>query len=306
MPHGLLNDALRNVGRADLVLTTRDTIVLQEFASVFALFAEATTRAQAEKSASISLVAPSILSIYSDLERERTSCKYLVPLCRTLLISLRERFGGLFERFDLFNDNNLRIKKRSSSDLYKDDLFLIAPLIDGRFKLNWIVSSDLSDAAKELIASTIKSLVLKAAVQLHGLVNLSLESTEETTTGNHVADDESTSSLPGFKRKRLFSGFEGQGTPGKKKRSSVVEAIENEIALYEKENGCEFDLVFVRKNVYPYLHRLATRVFCVPATSAPVERVFSSSGILMRPHRSRLSPTMLSTLTLLKCNRHLL
>ncbi|CAF1305900.1 unnamed protein product [Rotaria sordida] len=67
--HTLLNDLLRNVDHADLVLTTRDIVILQEFASIVALFAEATTRGQSETSASISLIAPSILSIYFDLER---------------------------------------------------------------------------------------------------------------------------------------------------------------------------------------------------------------------------------------------
>ena len=107
IPHGLLNDALRKVGRANLVLTTHDSIVLQEFASVFALLAEATTGAQAEKSASISpLVAPSISSIYSDLEREQTSCKYLASLCRTL----RRTFWKirLFERRPLLNRSSHR------------------------------------------------------------------------------------------------------------------------------------------------------------------------------------------------------
>ena len=76
--------------------------------------------------------------------------------------------------------------------------------------------------------------------------------------------------------------------------------------MFEKEHSDDSQLVFSKKHSYPYLHQLATRVLCIPATSALVERVFSSSGLLMRPHRSRLSKKMLSMLTLLKCNRHLL
>ena len=102
--HTLLNDILCNLGRTDLVLTTRDIMILQEFASIFALFAEATTRTQIEKSASISLVTPSILSIYFDLEHEQVNCKYLGSLCRTLRRSLWERFGGLLERCEVSGD----------------------------------------------------------------------------------------------------------------------------------------------------------------------------------------------------------
>jgi len=40
----------------------------------------------------------------------------------------------------------------------------------------------------------------------------------------------------------------------------------------------------------------------VPATSAPVEKVFSHGGIIMRPHRARLIDTMLSNIVFLKCN----
>ena len=82
--------------------------------------------------------------------------------------------------------------------------------------------------------------------------------------------------------------------------------IEDEISSFEKEPADGSRLIFKKKLIYPHLHRLATRVLCVPATSAPVERVFSSSGIIMRPHRSRLTKNMLFILTLLKCNRQLL
>lgn len=53
---------------------------------------------------------------------------------------------------------------------------------------------------------------------------------------------------------------------------------------------------------FPDLSRLALSVLSVPATSAPVERVFSSGGLFMRPHRSRLHDSTLSQLVFAKCN----
>ena len=50
------------------------------------------------------------------------------------------------------------------------------------------------------------------------------------------------------------------------------------------------------------LKELFSRVFCCPATSAPVERVFSQSGLIMRPHRARMTDQLLETLVYLKCN----
>jgi len=32
------------------------------------------------------------------------------------------------------------------------------------------------------------------------------------------------------------------------------------------------------------LHELCEKIFCIPATTAPVERVFSTSGLSMQPH----------------------
>jgi len=42
----------------------------------------------------------------------------------------------------------------------------------------------------------------------------------------------------------------------------------------------------------------------VPASSAPVERVFSYGGVIVRPHRARPEDQMLSALIYLKCNEH--
>jgi len=48
--------------------------------------------------------------------------------------------------------------------------------------------------------------------------------------------------------------------------------------------------------------KLAMKVQSVPATSAPVERVFSHGGIIMRPNRARMGDKMLSNIIFLKCN----
>lgn len=49
---------------------------------------------------------------------------------------------------------------------------------------------------------------------------------------------------------------------------------------------------------------LLEKLFCIPATSAPVERVFSHGGIILRPHRARMSDDLLSSLVYMKSNRH--
>lgn len=63
---------------------------------------------------------------------------------------------------------------------------------------------------------------------------------------------------------------------------------------------------FYNKDKYPHLHELALKVLSVPASSAPVERVFSAVGLLMRPHRASLGSKMLTSLIFLKCNKGLL
>ena len=50
------------------------------------------------------------------------------------------------------------------------------------------------------------------------------------------------------------------------------------------------------------LRPLFSRIFSVPASSAPVERIFSQSGLIMKPHRAKMSDNMLETLVYLKCN----
>jgi len=77
----------------------------------------------------------------------------------------------------------------------------------------------------------------------------------------------------------------------------------------EKINQEDFDTEELTLNKlckmdqYASIMPLFQRLLCVPATSAPVERIFSQSGIIMRPHRAHMSDALLETLMFLKCNQ---
>ena len=53
-------------------------------------------------------------------------------------------------------------------------------------------------------------------------------------------------------------------------------------------------------NSLPRVVEVVLKALSVPTTSAPVERVFSSGGLFMRPHRARLYNRMLADLVCLK------
>ena len=48
-----------------------------------------------------------------------------------------------------------------------------------------------------------------------------------------------------------------------------------------------------RRREFPAYFTLSTHTLCVPASSTSVKRIFSASGLTMRPQRARLSSEML-------------
>ena len=146
IPNIFLNELLTEQKKSELILTTKDLTILREFISIFTLFAEATTRSQAEQSISISLIAPSILEIYYDLKNELKSSKYTSSLCNKLLNSLKERFGGLLLNLEISVDDH--IERRSTFHLFSDNIFLISSFLDEQFRLHWILQSSLPQDKK--------------------------------------------------------------------------------------------------------------------------------------------------------------
>ena len=299
IPAVQLNTILTDLNRKELSLSARDLAILNEFVSLLFLFSEATTITQAQDSPSISLVAPSILSIYSDLLLEQNNLIYATPLCKALLSSLIGRFGGLLEELEIDVQSSIPVKKRGTYDLYRDPIFLVSSFLDGKFTLKWISESSFTKEKKQIISNKIQNLVVDYCIILQKIVpdsNPNVDEIPEVIV--------QTTASPGQKRKGLFAYIENNRT--KRKIADPFQYIRDEISLFINDDDLDSMLVFQKSSLYKTLCKLASKVLCVPATSAPVERVFSQSGFLFRQHRSSMSKKMLRMLTMLKCNKNLL
>ncbi|CAF3849642.1 unnamed protein product [Rotaria magnacalcarata] len=281
IPTLTLNEILIQLKYKHLCFNSHDLDVLNEFICLLSLIAEVTTKIQQENSPSISLIAPSILAIYSDLKKEKNNIHYTNVLCDALLSSLLSRFGGLLEQLQIdLNETGVDFKENKRFyNLYEDPVFLFTPFLDGMFKLGWITKSSLPDPAKEQICEKIKQLILDQSMVIKHANDKSVP-----------VDAELIEEL--------------QQTSSEKKPVDQRKFIKEEIAHYLEDNDYD-SMVLLRLTTsisYETLSKLATKYLCIPATSAAVERIFSQSGFIFRSHRARMSRKTLQQLTLLKCN----
>ena len=62
------------------------------------------------------------------------------------------------------------------------------------------------------------------------------------------------------------------------------------------------DICLEDQMVFVPLGYLFERILAVPASSSPVERVFFKSGLLICPHRAKMSDKLLESLVFAKCS----
>ncbi|CAF3729756.1 unnamed protein product [Rotaria socialis] len=130
------------------------------------------------------------------------------------------------------------------------------------------------------------------------------------TPESHVFDgDQSTKTATSRttpKRKSLFSNIEQKNV--KKQKIDNFASIKDEINTYLNDDDSNSNrFILIDQSIkYKALNQLSKKIFTVPATSSPVERVFFQSGFIFRQHRSKMSRKTLQMLTMLKCNQGLM
>ncbi|CAF4431475.1 unnamed protein product [Rotaria sp. Silwood2] len=197
IPSFILNSILTDLKKNNLILNTKDRKILEDFVSLFELFNEATVLTQGECYATVSLVAPTILGILFDLEREHASSNLsLVSLCEALLSSLKARFSGLLRHFEI----DVPFALYSMSERFSDPIFLIAPLLDERFKLLWL--DNLQFAIKLRVIEKIHSTFVCFFSKLNFSLSQPEGADESNVTEQDISDMMTKHVDPTTKRKR--------------------------------------------------------------------------------------------------------
>lgn len=274
--HPNLCAVLEKAGHKELSFTAREWNLLKEMVDILKPFGEATDMTQGEKVVTISAVVPSVLSLNHHLEKLKPQVYFLSGLVRSLQVSLNNRFLGIF----------VNVKMARTQDgitaPFSDPVYLKAAALDPTFSLLWVehhvlVSRDI----KTEVAQRVKELILQDAGESEQPVPFD-EGDQE-----HLEQGEG-----------LFAVYQKR----QKKDVGTTPALQlsHYLDIAEGQNA----LLFWAMNMktLPSLFQVAIRVLAVPASSAPVERVFSHGGVILRPHRAQMTDRLLANLVFCKCN----
>ena len=175
------------------------------------------------------------------------------------------------------------IEKRLSSYETKD-VFTSATSLDPRFKLMWCNDDNERADIRQILIEKVEMLspdILRQEVAL---------------------------ASPPQKRPKLFSFMNNSPkrsvpTPMTRTAEDQVDAYLDEAALDNSTNPLQYWQNASSK--YPQLAQVACSVFQIPASSAPVERIFSQAGRIFRPDRCSLKDDNFEQLMFLRCNANM-
>ncbi|KAL7379703.1 hypothetical protein ABVT39_004336 [Epinephelus coioides] len=275
--HQELCNVAQVTGHNELVFSVREWNMMKELCDVLQPFAEATDLTQGEKIVTVSSVLPCVLSLNHHLEKLKKQVRFLGSMIQSLQCSLKKRFRGIFVNVKM-------LSAAPGEELpFADPLYIIAAVLDPAFSMMWLQHDVLvTDDMKNEIADMVKDLILHevppdTTPQSPGLQEV--ENLQEESTG-------------------LFSEYR------KRRKQNTTSSPETQLNNYLGLCCGQACLSFwdANRGILPALFPVASRALSVPASSAPVERVFSHGGIIMRPHRARLADKTLSNLIFCKCN----
>ena len=252
-------------------LTVNERKILEDLVEILTPFQEATDFVQGGNVITSSLVIPCIRGLRKSLES--LSVTYNSRMLLALVKSVDNRMAKYESR----------------------QLFILASTLDPRFKLRWCSGDDEEQK--------VKTILLRQGSQAHHL---------QTTDTTQVLEIVTTTFSEPLAKKRkkepskLLRYLFSETDPADRRGSNFFKA---EVTSYlSKPCLLEDDpMVFWKDHAttYPTLAMLACSYLSVPASSGPVERLFSISGKFFRPERCRLRDAVFEKLMNIKCNGHL-
>ena len=185
----------------------------------------------------------------------------------------------------------LSLEPSSDSDPFSDPLYFVATILDPKFKLCWIYLLDYAPSLQFKLKHAMMSLVLDEC-ELNPNMDVN-----QTPTQHSCFSSSGTSAyrVTESKKRKLFQYDEHNGPFSTNAELNPIDDSNHISSLSSWKSSFLSSLAAVVK-----------RVFSVQASSAPIERVFSQSELLMSSRRTSMGDELYESLVFLRVNQHLL
>ena len=203
---------------------------------------------------------------------------YAIPCIRGLHAHLEE----MSSKFNCKLVSSLKASLQKRMKRFEErDLYSMAASLDTAFKLDWCNPSETS-RVKELLHAKL-------------------------TANEGVEVSCASGNSPVRKRTKLFS-FMKPTVPSEGQQNNSGDGEIHQYFNQPCELDCVNPLLYWKENQhnFPGLAKLAAKYLAVPASSSPVERVFSIAGKIFRPERCSLSDKTFEELMFIRSNSHIL
>ncbi|XP_059418261.1 E3 SUMO-protein ligase ZBED1-like [Carassius carassius] len=227
---------------------------------------------------------------------EYVSISYLLPVLRLLNTQTLAADEEDTELTCSIKTKVLGYMETKYEDPATQTLLNIATFLDPRFKKDYIPKEQLEE-----ISVRIKSEMKEAqpAVAISSSVGAAVSGAEAEPCQSATAT--STKRM----KKSLGSLLQTSVTsPSESSDHATIEAEFNSYILIPKIHSEQDPLAWggIHKVNFPQLSKLAEKYLCVPATSTPSERLFSTSGNVVTCQRASLKPSKVDMLVFLSKN----
>lgn len=177
------------------------------------------------------------------------------------------------------------------ADPITEELLDVATLLDPRFKTHYIKPENIDDIKMRAVSEMLEDPATSVR-------------TEEAEPEQPEAGDGAVPT-PLKKQKKSLGSFFKKSTPGTglNDRERVERELENYLMAADADSEMDpLQWWKINETNFPRLGGLAKRYLCIPATSTPSERVFSTGGNIVTCHRAALKPETVDRLVFLARN----
>ena len=220
-------------------------------------------------------------STYAQLENQ-PSASLVIPCVLGLkckLASMKERNGT-----SLGHALSASVDRRLTK-FVDNDTYITASVLDARFKLRWA-------------RSTQHAAITDSLYQKVKIVRLNRDTPQEPCAKRRRVDQPIA---PGGDLFDYLDADEPITTGVAGSSESEVEEYLAQPPIEKTSDPLQFWQTHEKK--WPNLATLASRYLAIPASSAPVERLFSVAGKVFRPERASLSDKRFEELMFIRCNK---